>query len=288
MKKIINKIIWTLNGNTITREILMIPIIFMRDKIIDLKNIKFILAGQKRLKKYKDIHKGERCFVIGNGPSLTASDLDLIQNEYSFGSNRIYDIYSRTNWRPTYYGVQDLYVLKEISKEIEDSEDAAKARFIVSNRPKFICDEMKKNKKNEFFYLGTRLSENRKIRISSDFSKIVKHGGTITYALIQLAIYMGFTEIYLLGVDHNYQNFQSQTGEYNKEAHMASHFEGAREYKNLKMSNVPLKKGPVYISTKAYRSAREYAENAGIKIYNATRGGKLEVFERVNLDEIID
>lgn len=287
MNKVIKKIIWELNSNIVTREVLMIPIIFCRDKMIDLKNIKFISHGQKKLKKYKGIHSGERCFVIGNGPSLSSQDLELLNDEYCFAANRIYDIYSKTSWRPTYYGIQDLFVLQEISQEVEDEENGATTRFIVANRPNYMCKQMKNDEKNEFFYLGECLSENKAIRITDRFDKTVGHGGTITYAMIQLAIYMGFKEIYLLGVDHNYQTFQSDDGSFDKEAHTASHFAGARAYKNLKMSNVPLKKGPVYISTKAYQKAEDYSRQHGIRIYNATRGGSLEVFERVNLEDVV-
>ena len=122
MKKILKKIIWKLNSNTITRELIMIPIIFFRDKLIDLTNIKFILRGQKRLKKYKGIHCGERCFIIGNGPSLSPQDLEMLRDEICFAANRIYDIYAQTTWRPTYYGIQDLFVLREISQEVENEE----------------------------------------------------------------------------------------------------------------------------------------------------------------------
>lgn len=287
LKKLLKKIIWKLNGNTVTREFLMIPIIYGRDKLMDLKNYQFIRAGQKQLSQFKNIHKGERCFVVGNGPSLSPEDLDLIKDEYSFAANRIYDIYSKTEWRPTYYGIQDLYVLKEITKEVEEEENGARTRFIVANRPDYMCYEMKADPKNRFFYLGTCLSEQRNIKFASEFDKTVGHGRTITYAMLQLAVYMGFKEIYLLGIDHNYNNFMSNDGSFDKDAHAASHFAGAKAYKNLRTSNVPHKNGVVYVTTKAYQTAENYSRKNGVRIFNATRGGKLEVFERVNLEDIL-
>ena len=59
------------------------------------------------LKKYKNIHKGQRCFIIGTGPSLSVEDLEKLKGEITFGSNRIFEIYSQTDWRPTYYMNQD-------------------------------------------------------------------------------------------------------------------------------------------------------------------------------------
>ena len=55
------------------------------------------------LQTLKGIHEGKRCFVIGNGPSLCPEDLDLLCGEYTFAANRIYNIFDRTSWRPTYY-----------------------------------------------------------------------------------------------------------------------------------------------------------------------------------------
>lgn len=281
------KIIRALNGNPITREYLMVPVIFCRDKLRDYKNRVFIRKGQAGIGQYKDIHKGQRCFVIGNGPSLTPEDLNLIKGEYSFAANRIYDIYPRTEWRPTYYGIQDFYVLQEISQEIEDEENGARVRFIVSNRTEYMCEKMKHDEKNRFFYLGTCLSENRNIKFTSDFSRTVGHGRTITYAMIQLAAYMGFNEIYLLGVDHSYGNYIDKNGNYDKDIHAQSHFAGAKAYKNLKTSNVVHRRGLLYVSTKAYQKAEEYSRKNNFRIFNATRGGCLEVFERVKLEDVV-
>ena len=48
-----------------------------------------------------------RCFVLGNGPSLALDNLDLLQNEVTFGVNQCELIYSKTTWRPTYWVCAD-------------------------------------------------------------------------------------------------------------------------------------------------------------------------------------
>lgn len=69
----------------------------------------------KRVLELKDAHKGKRCFIIGNGPSLRADDLDKLENEYTFGANRIFNIYEQTNWRPSYYiAVDPDFILSNI------------------------------------------------------------------------------------------------------------------------------------------------------------------------------
>ena len=53
---------------------------------------------------YKDKHKNERLFLIGNGPSLAETDLNLLKNENTLAMNRISLIYDKNiDWKPTYY-----------------------------------------------------------------------------------------------------------------------------------------------------------------------------------------
>ena len=65
------------------------------------------------LKQFQNIHIGERCFIVGNGPSLRCEDLDMLKQEITFGSNYIYKIFNKTDWRPTYYFNSDNMVLKK-------------------------------------------------------------------------------------------------------------------------------------------------------------------------------
>ena len=89
---------------------------------------------------------------------------------------------------------------------------------------------------------------------------------------------MGFKEIYLLGIDHNYSIELDENGNLYKNNGVRDHFSD-----NDKTENVP----QTFKSTLAYKAAKEYADRNGIKIYNATRGGKLEVFERKTLEEVL-
>ena len=63
--------------------------------------------SRKYLRECKDIHKGKRAFIIGNGPSLTKEDLEMLTNEITFASNRIYKMFDDTEWRPKYFTISD-------------------------------------------------------------------------------------------------------------------------------------------------------------------------------------
>jgi hypothetical protein len=72
--------------------------------------------------KFKNIHQEQRCFIVATGPSLTFEDLNLIKNEYSFGVNSIAKILDKTEWEPTYYGIQDRFVYGKLEQDILKSK----------------------------------------------------------------------------------------------------------------------------------------------------------------------
>ncbi len=65
-------------------------------------------SESSRTAALRDCHRGRRGFIVGNGPSLRMEDLDRLQSEISFGSNKIYLAFDKTAWRPTYYSVIDV------------------------------------------------------------------------------------------------------------------------------------------------------------------------------------
>jgi hypothetical protein len=229
------------------------------------------LKYSKKLKQFKNIHKGKRCFIIGNGPSLKIEDLEKLKNEYTFAANKIFVAFEDTDWRPTYYCIQDFKMITSEFESIKQKVDAH-VKFIAGNT--LIKNNIHLNDWI-YFYLDISRFYPQYPNFAEDISECIFEGFTVTYANIQLAVYMGFKEIYLLGVDHNYfMNSESKN-------HFSDKYMGNK--KMGKEYNLP----HLEYSTLAYEAAREYAEHNAIKIYNATRGGKLEVFERVNFDTII-
>ena len=228
----------------------------------------------------KGIHKGERCFIIGNGPSLTANDLTLLKNEKTFAANRIFYIFDKTEWRPTYYCTQDLVVMKDISSHIEDVCGICKNLFLNSNGYDYFGASVKRHDNVLFFYPKYK-NGHKKYLFSDDISNYVFDGGSITYAAIQIAVYMGFSEIYLIGVDHNYSSASFKDNKINSSDVARSYFEGMP-------SNIKMTKPNTEDSTLSFAIAKEYCDNHNIIIKNATRGGKLDVFQRVTLDEVLE
>ena len=72
----------------------------------------------KLLNSFKNKYSGERCFIIGNGPSLKVEDVEKLKDEFTFAFNRIYYIFDKTSWRPNFYISEDLKILEKSKNEI--------------------------------------------------------------------------------------------------------------------------------------------------------------------------
>lgn len=212
---------------------------------------------------YKDKHKGQKCFIVATGPSLKSSDLDLIDKSgvVSFSVNSIFKIFEKTQWRPVYYVVDDY-------KAIEKYEDVIKT---VAKDTVFVGDTHSEKKvygANIYWHhIHHECYTDRLPKFSEDFAQKSYIGYTVVYSCIQLAVYMGFREIYLLGTDCNYVKGSKNNYFWaSDEKDMINH-----EIDKIIMG---------------YQSAKRYADAHGIKIWNATRGGNLEVFDRVRLEDV--
>ena len=154
-----------------------------------------------RLKQLKNKYLGERWFVVGNGPSLKNTDLSLLNNEYSIGSNRIYLFEESTGFIPTYFTIEDRLVAEDNSSEINNYDKTIK---IIPHDLKYCL------KSNNSIYINFKRYYSRNLtslvsKFSTDFYDHCYWGGTVTYLNLQLAYYLGFKEVYLIGLDMNYK-----------------------------------------------------------------------------------
>lgn len=246
-------------------------------------NVNKFEPGAKKISEYKNKFSG-RCFVIGNGPSLTIADLNTLKahNEVCIASNSIYNLYDKTEWRPTIYTVHDFQEIKRTAKIISTLTPELKiAAQSASGRIHEIDGAVT-------IRLIDPDTKHGAVNFSDDIAKCVYDGGTVTYVSIQCACYFGFKEIILLGVDHSFAREKRKDGTVEIHSNIQNHFEDYQSdsFWGNGMKDEDYVVFPLDFATMAFEKAREYADGHGIKIYNATRGGKLEVFERVNFDEL--
>lgn len=243
-------------------------------KIIDVFDIdKFIPAFRHpELRRYKDKYKDKRAFIIGNGPSLRVEDLEIlhINREICFSVNKIYKIYEQTSWRPDYLCICDENMMESCRKDLDS---LCEGEIILADR--FHCTEISEDVNRQYVHLVKRIG--LKPQFSDDITVQVFRGGTVTYDIaMQMAAYMGFREIYLLGIDCDGIGKLTDDRNHFIKGYFTDKEKALYKDRDISFSNI----------IRAYETAEEYSRKHGFRIYNATRGGKLEVFERVDFDSL--
>jgi len=223
------------------------------------------------LEKFKGVHYGKRCFIVATGPSLQLEDLECLKRhkEYCISVNMIYKCFPQVEWRPDYYVMDDPYGVKFYEKELKQLN--LPNMFITDACLEFWHNELTDNFNK--YHAHIAYSEYDVPKFSDDITKCIYSAGTVVYVCLQLAIFMGFKQIYLIGADCNYNNDVR-----NPENHFIKNYFNQNDKQAVPFA--------LEESLMAYQATRRYAERHGIKIYNATRGGKLEVFERINFDSL--
>lgn len=258
-------------------------VLFARDNNFDIVDIydteKFIpYFHHPELAKFKDIHKGKRAFLIGNGPSLSMEDLSVLHqnHEICFAVNHIYKVYAQTVWRPDYLCMTDDICISECKDKFDRLME--ESTFFVSDHViRKYCDDPKLQ---QVHLIPSGEFAPNMPEFSSDITIGTYTGGNVVYGLMfQVAAYMGFDELYLLGVENDYQG-----GQPDKQDHFIKNYYSPKEKERISVYDRNAFSSERIIC--AYQKAELYSRKHGFRIYNATRGGKVEVFERVDFDTL--
>lgn len=240
-------------------------------------NLAWRLAGgqrnRARLAEYINRHAGQRCFILGNGPSLAQMDLTLLADEVTFGMNRIYLLDPQTGFRPTYYVAINELVLEQFA---EDIAALPYPKFLNWNR-RHLFDAA--DESLMFLHLRAGLDD----RFIPSPLKPLSSGGTVTYAALQLAFAMGFSEVILIGVDHSF----ADTGEPNRVEQRPAVADANHFHPQYFPPGVRWQLPDLLRSELAYAEARRAYETAGRRVLDATVGGKLQVFPKETFENLM-
>ncbi len=226
--------------------------------------------SRKNLPTYKNLHKDQRCFIIGNGPSLKEMDLSRLRNEITFGMNRFYLAYSDLGFPATYYvSVNDL-VIEQCASDIQQLK-----------QPRFVSwrggrQWLKPEKDLHFLY--TTYTEPI---FATDIRNRLWESATVTFVTMQIAFYMGFSEVILIGVDHNFATKGKANTTIVSTGDDPNHFHAQYFGKGFRWQLPDLEKSEI-----GYRMARTVFEKNDRVIVDATVGGKLEIFKKVNYNDL--
>lgn len=238
---------------------------------------------REQIAAFRARHKGDRCFIVGNGPSLNRMDFSLLRDEITFGVNGIFYKTREVGFMPTYYVVEDSHVMRDNLDEIRAFRPTH--RFFPSIFRHILreTDNVSYFLMNRGFYEPT--SPNFRIpRFSADASERLYCGQSVTYINLQLAHYMGFQEVYLIGVDFDYVIPKSAivdglniTSTQDDPNHFhPDYFGKGKRWHDPQLEQV----------LKCYAFADLVFRWEGRHVFNATLGGKLEAFERRDFAEL--
>jgi hypothetical protein len=226
--------------------------------------------SQLQMREQHNTHAGERCFIIGNGPSLRKTDLTKLQGEFTFGLNRIYLIFPELGFSTScLVSVNDL-VLEQCANEMKALD---LPKYLTWRSRHWFSDDP------QAVFVDTDFTgpEN----FSSEASSRIFEGFTVTYVALQLAFHMGFSEAILIGVDHNFTTQgpanQAVVSQGDDPNHFAPNYFGAGFKWQL-----PDLDG----SERAYTLAKKAYEDAGRHVVDATIGGKLTIYPKVDYNSL--
>ncbi|MCB1965489.1 MAG: DUF115 domain-containing protein [Candidatus Accumulibacter sp.] len=218
-----------------------------------------------RLTSFRGRHDGQRAVLVANGPSLNRMDLSFLRHETAIGLNKIHLGIKRFGFYPRYLVAVNDRVVAQSAPEIR----AMNCVKFISQRNADIVPENALT-----FHINTA---NPPARFCNNIAQGVHEGWTVSYAAMQIAFYLGFQELIIIGMDHRFE----YTGRPNDPCRMigadpnhfsADYFGGGQTWDNPDLLR----------SEESYRIARSEFEKAGRRIIDATVDGACEVFEKTD------
>ncbi len=222
----------------------------------------------KHLQEIKGTYSNKRCFIIGNGPSLKKTDLSKLADEVTFGLNRIYLLKDEMGFDTTFYVAVNTLLIKQFGHEISSIKSL---KFINWDAKEFIAPAEK----------TIFLKPKSNVEFSTNLQKGIWFDSTVTYVALQIAYFLGFEQAILVGVDHNFKTKGPPDKTVIAKGQDLNHFSPDYFGKGVKWQ-LPDLKG----SELAYNMAKWQYERDHRKILDATVGGKLDIFPKVEYESL--
>lgn len=222
------------------------------------------------LRALRGRHRGERAFLIGNGPSVREADLERLRGEVTFCFNRFHLAYERLEFRPSYTMLLDDDMIADFGREIV-RRSAGEVIVASHVHPGDLGGP----------YAWTRNLRSEPFRFSARADRRIHCGGSVVVGALQVAYFMGIRDVVLYGVDHQF-SYRRVEGRPELAVGEGNHF--IPGYRSGRPWRVP--------ETRRIEAAldvcRIFFEAEGGRVRNATRGGRLETFDRVDFDAAVD
>lgn len=226
------------------------------------------MSRKKIFNIYHNRHLGERCVLVCNGPSLNKMDLSFLKGETVIGLNKIFLGFKKFRFYPRYHVVVNQKVIEQSVREINA---LTCVKFVSDRASGTITENALTNIVN---------SKHFRDDFSFDISEGVQEGYTVTYAALQIAFYLGFSQVIIIGMDHSFSFHGKPNEEKIYHGDDINHFVPGY-FRDLKWDNPDLEN-----SEKFYGIAKRVYEEHGRNIVDATLNGACQVFNKKDYREI--
>ena len=223
-----------------------------------------------RLPQFHNIHVGETCVIVCNGPSLNQMDLSFLRDQTVIGLNKIHLGLDRFGFQPRYLVAVNAKVVAQAAAEIAA---LPAIKFIGARAAKHLPEDA------ETFHVPVL---NHPVTFSTDICTGVREGGTVTHAALQIAYYLGFSRVVIIGMDHRFTYHGAPHEAYVMDGPDPNHF-SPEYFRGQVWDNPDLAR-----SESSYRHAKQAYDAAGRQILDATLGGGCTVFEKADYRDLFD
>jgi len=222
-----------------------------------------------RVTGLRNRHSAERAVLVANGPSLNRMKLEFLRREFVIGMNKIFLGFKTFGFYPRYYVAINHKVIEQSAEQIK-SMNCVK---FISRRGEGLIPEDALT-----YHIDTHKPP---ARFCHDISQGLHEGWTVTYAALQIAYFLGFKEVVIIGMDHRYE----YTGAPNEACRLdgpdpnhfsPGYFGGGQTWDNPDLAN----------SEESYRIARAEFEKDGRRIIDATLDGACTIFEKAEYRQV--
>ena len=221
-------------------------------------------ARQSGLGQFHNLHQGESCVIVCNGPSLNRMDLRFLRQHTVIGLNKIHLGLEQFGFEPTYL----VAVNPKVVEQAREAIAALPAIRFIGARAAGHLEEGPRT-----FHVPILSPP---VTFSTDICKGLREGGTVTHAALQIAYYMGFSKVVIIGMDHRFTYHGAPHEAHVMEGPDPNHF-SPEYFRGQVWDNPDLAR-----SEASYKVAREVYEAAGRQIVDATLDGACPVFEKAD------
>ncbi|HEV7298782.1 MAG TPA: N-acetylneuraminate synthase family protein [Tepidisphaeraceae bacterium] len=238
----------------------------------------------------RNCHAGERCFIVATGPSIKQQPLHLLKGEQVIGVSNLFVHKDCNTIKPAYWCVAPYHApITEDGWQTWLGEMAAGTAgatmfFGLADRERNERGGHFDDRAKHYLGLGTGLWDTMAAH-GVDLTRPLQSPQGVTIMALYAALYMGFSEIHLLGCDHDWILHLNQSTHFYDEKEHALNRGGYNEWFN---GGIDEYFKDYQVLWRQYRMVKQLADERGVRILNATAGGLLDVFPRVKFESLFD